>query len=130
MRGKIFIPFILIPLVELGILIKIGGIIGAFNTVILVVITGIIGATMAQSQGFMIMRQIRLELESGRMPGRSLLNGLFVLIGGIVLLTPGILTDILGFALLVPQVRELAIEKLMKKLSERPLGRNSSYYTS
>ncbi|MDD3041828.1 MAG: membrane protein FxsA [Methanosarcinaceae archaeon] len=117
---KLFSLFLVIPLVELFLLLKISGIIGPVNTVLIILITATIGAYLAKSQGFLVLRQIQNATGQGHMPGNELLHGLFVLIGGFALLTPGFLTDLAGFSMLVPQIREiyvgLAREMIRRKL--------------
>ena len=104
---RLLAVFIIIPLVELIILIKVGSYIGLWPTILIVVLTGVVGAALARYQGFLIINKIRADVSSGRVPARELIDGLLVLIGGIVLLTPGFLTDICGFILLIPFTRNL-----------------------
>lgn len=111
--------FILIPFIELAILIKVGSKIGFWPTMSVVVITGIVGAALARYQGFIILEKIRSEVNFGRVPAEKLLDGLLVLIGGIVLLTPGFLTDLFGFLLLVPFTRGRIKSLLRKKLEQK-----------
>lgn len=99
--------FVIIPLIELAILIKVGSYIGLWPTILIVVLTGILGAALARYQGFMIINKIKSDLNSGRVPAQELIDGLLILVGGIVLLTPGFLTDFCGFLLLIPQTRSL-----------------------
>lgn len=99
-------------------LIKVGQWIGALNTVGLVVLTGILGATMARFQGLSVLGKIQRELAIGQMPSESLFDGVLIFIGGILLLTPGILTDALGFFLLVPYGRLLVKNYLKRKIRE------------
>lgn len=106
---KLFSVFLIVPIVELYLLIKIGGMIGALNTVIIILITASLGAYMAKSQGFRVLRQIQDATSQGRIPGNELLHGLFVLIGGFALITPGLLTDAIGFSMLIPQIREIYV---------------------
>jgi len=106
---KLFSVFLIIPLIELYLLIKVGGMIGALNTIIIILITASLGAYMAKSQGFHVLRQIQDATNQGRMPGNELLHGLFVLIGGFALITPGLLTDAIGFSMLIPQTREIYV---------------------
>ncbi|AKB33151.1 FxsA protein [Methanosarcina siciliae HI350] len=107
---KLFSLFLIIPLVEIYLLVKIGGIIGAFNTVLVILITASFGAYLTKIQGFRVLRQIQDATRQGYMPGNELLHGLFVLIGGFALLTPGFLTDAIGFSMLIPQIREIYVE--------------------
>ncbi len=111
--------FIAVPLIELYLLFLIGERIGPLPTVGLVMVTGFIGASLARSQGLKVWRQIQTELQSGQMPAAELIDGLLVLIGGIVLLTPGLLTDLCGFALMIPAVRAVAKERLSRRFKIR-----------
>lgn len=102
--------FIGVPLLELALLIKLGTAIGLTKTLLIVVGTGIAGAALARSQGFTILQRIQVDLEAGRLPTDDLINGACVLAGGLLLLTPGLLTDTVGFCLLIPMTRELLKE--------------------
>ncbi len=106
---KLFSLFLIIPVVEIYLLLKVGEIIGALNTVLIILITAGIGANQTKSQGFRVLRQIQDATMQGYMPGNELLHGLFVLIGGFALLTPGFLTDTIGFSMLIPQIREIYV---------------------
>ena len=120
--------FVLLPLAELVLLIQIGQLIGLFWTLALVITTGFLGATLARRQGLQAWIAIQKELRSGRMPGGALVDGLLILIGGIVLLTPGILTDLAGFALLVPATRT-ALKRALQKRFQRALERGDASFT-
>ncbi len=104
---RLLAVFTVIPLIELIILVKVGSYIGLWPTILIVVLTGIVGASLARYQGFIIINKIRSDVSSGRVPARELIDGLLILIGGIVLLTPGFITDICGFFLLIPFTRNL-----------------------
>ena len=114
---KLLVVFIAIPLIELAILVKIGELIGFWPTIGMVIITGAIGAALAQSQGFRVFAKIQAELAAGRIPTHHLIDGLLILVGGIVLLTPGLLTDILGFLLMIPWIRKQFKRWLVYKFS-------------
>ncbi|MBS4535671.1 FxsA family protein [Clostridium sp. D2Q-14] len=105
MLGKLILLFTLVPIVELFILFKIAEVTSGLATILLVLLTGIAGAYLAKSEGRIIINRIKNELSQGRMPGNELINGLCVLIGGALLLTPGIITDIVGFSLVIPMTR-------------------------
>jgi len=105
MRLRLLALFILVPLLELALLIRVGEMIGLWNTVGLVLATAIAGSMLARSQGARVLQEIRGDLAGGRVPAAQLVDGLLILIGGIVLLTPGFLTDILGFLLILPFTR-------------------------
>ena len=114
MLGKLILLFTVTPLVELYVLFKVAEVTSAWATIGLVLITGIAGAYLAKSEGRMILTKIKMELNSGRVPGNELLNGLCVLVGGALLLTPGLITDILGFSLVIPGTRE-AFKAVVKR---------------
>jgi UPF0716 protein FxsA len=117
--------FILLPLVELAILIQVGQWIGVLWTLALVVATGFLGAALARRHGVKAWIAIRDELRAGRMPAAALADGLLILIGGIVLLTPGLLTDLFGFAMLVPASRN-AFKKALSRRFEQAAQRGEA----
>jgi UPF0716 protein FxsA len=92
---------------ELYILVTAGQIIGIWPTVSLVILTGVAGAWLARSQGLEILRRIQDETARGQMPATTLIDGALVLVGGLLLLTPGFFTDVLGFSFLVSATRNL-----------------------
>ena len=109
---RLILIFIVVPLIEILLLIEIGSRIGAFNTILVIVLTAILGASMMRQQGFTIMRNIQRDLSQGRMPTGELINGALVLVGGIVLLTPGFFTDAMGLILLIPATRGFIRKKI------------------
>jgi UPF0716 protein FxsA len=115
------------PLIELAILVYLGTIIGALYTVLIVVATGILGAVMARHQGLAALSRIRSSIESGIMPANELFDGALILAGGLLLLTPGIITDIVGFAVLVPQTRRI-IRRWIRSLIHRRIQRGEIHY--
>ncbi|MGH7545884.1 MAG: FxsA family protein [Gemmatimonadota bacterium] len=102
---RLALIFIALPLLELAILVRLGMWIGFWPTMAIVLGTGVLGALLAHAQGFLIWVRIQRELVQGRMPASELVDGFLILVGGIVLLTPGLLTDLCGFLLLVPWTR-------------------------
>jgi UPF0716 protein FxsA len=104
---NLLILFTVVPLIELALLAKLSGIIHFWPTIGLILLTGIIGAALARHEGLRTVRQIQSELNQGRMPGRQLVDALMILVAGALLVTPGILTDCVGFSLLLPPVRAL-----------------------
>jgi len=111
--------FIVMPLLELWLLVKLGGHYGVGPTLLLVVVTGIAGAWMARTQGVMILLSIQRELAEGRMPAPQMIDGVMILVAGVLLLTPGLITDAAGFLLLVPPVRALIRGWLRRKLERK-----------
>lgn len=118
MLFKLFLFFTLIPMAELYILIHIGGIIGGLNTVLLVIITGFLGAYLARMEGLNTMIKVRRNLDQGLMPAEELLDAFIILVAGLVLITPGLLTDMAGLLLLWPPTRNKFKRFLRKKFDE------------
>ncbi len=118
MLSRLILLFVTVPLVELAILLYVGQWVGPAPTVGLVVLTGIAGAAMARRQGIQAFLAMRQELTLGRVPV-SFLDGLSVLVGGVLLLTPGILTDVLGFGLIFPATRRWIQKRIRKRLERR-----------
>ena len=111
---KLFALFIITPVVEMALLIEIGKRIGTLQTIAIIVVTGIVGASLAKSQGLRIMRDVKLSVHNGEIPHNHLIEGVLILIGGALLITPGILTDVAGFVLVIPWTRRLIRERLKK----------------
>jgi len=100
MFAKLLILFVAVPLIELAVLIDIGKIIGTFSTLVLIILTGIIGAYLARLEGFRVLFTIRHKMSVGQLPAVELVDGLIILIAGVLLITPGIITDCFGFLML------------------------------
>ena len=115
---RLLLLFTVVPLVELFLLVKLGTVIGIGPTVLIVITTGVLGAWLARWQGLGVLRRLTEDLNEGRLPADALIDGLLILIAGAVLLTPGLITDALGFVLLVPQSRTL-VRRLIRDRFER-----------
>ena len=111
--------FIGLPILELALLIRLHGVVGFMPTLLLVLLTGIAGAALVRRQGISILFKIQQEMAAGNLPAPQMMDGIMVLLAGALLVTPGLLTDIAGFALLVPFVREHIRLWLRKKLEEK-----------
>lgn len=118
---KLLVLFIITPVVEMALLIELGKRIGTLQTIGIIVLTGIIGASLAKSQGLRIVRNIKESVHNGEMPHNHLIEGVLILLGGALLITPGILTDAAGFVLVIPWTRRLIRERL-KKYFKRRIG--------
>lgn len=103
--ARLLLLFIVVPAVELVLLLWLADVLDWKVTVALIVITGVVGTILARSQGFRVWRRIQEELASGQMPGKSLVDAVMILIAGGLLVTPGVLTDLLGISLLLPPCR-------------------------
>lgn len=119
--------FILIPVIEILILAKIGSRVGFWPAIALVVIPGVLGAAMARSQGLAAVSEIKSELSAGRLPGNRIIEGVLILIGGLLLITPGIITDLLGFSVLIPGVRKYYRIVLTRGILDRLAARSFTY---
>lgn len=115
---RLFLLFTLLPLAELYILVKIGSYFGVMAAVFIVIGTGFLGALLAKQQGLGVWVRIQNEMRQGRFPGNELIDGLLLFIAGVVLVTPGLITDIIGFLLLVPVTRHYFKSWIKDKLSE------------
>jgi UPF0716 protein FxsA len=132
MLWKLFLAFTIIPVSEIYVLIAIGGQIGILPSIGLVILTGIVGASLARSQGLQTLGRIRDSFQQGVVPGEELLNALLIAIAGIVLLTPGFLTDAAGLFLLIPATRTLCREWLKRRIelvyAQRNVGNGPIIY--
>ena len=112
----LFLLFLIVPIVEIAILIQLSEVIGGWPTIVVVIITAYAGAKMVKLQGLQTFAQIQQKSASGQMPTEELFSGVCILISGVLLLTPGILTDVLGFLLLTPAVRQKMAAVLKSKI--------------
>jgi UPF0716 protein FxsA len=115
---KLFLAFTLVPFIEIYLLIKIGGQVGAFNTILIVILTGLLGASLARLEGIKTMTKVRDSLNRGDLPAEEMLDAMLIFVAGVVLLTPGFITDLTGLALLVPKLRYWFKRWLRKKFDE------------
>ncbi|PID58612.1 membrane protein FxsA [candidate division KSB3 bacterium] len=115
MAVKLFLAFTLIPALEIYLLIYLGAAIGAWNTLLVILLTGVVGAFLARLEGWHTFLKIQQNLQQGRMPAEEMIDALIILVAGIMLLTPGFLTDSAGLLLLIPRVRFFFKRWLRKK---------------
>jgi len=105
----LFAIFIIVPIVEIGLFIQVGGAIGVWPTLAIVVLTALVGTSLMRSQGIMTLNRLQASLSDGSNPADPIAQGAMILVAGVLLLTPGFFTDALGFALLLPPVRAAII---------------------
>ena len=105
MMGRFVFLFILVPLLELYLLIKIGGYLGAFQTVALVILTALLGLVLARFEGLRTLQQIKQSLAQGIVPAEEMVDGVLIFAGGILFIIPGVLTDLFALVLLIPYTR-------------------------
>ena len=122
-RGKVVLKllflFTVVPCIELYLLFEVAGHIGGLETIYLVLLTGIVGASMAKREGLSVIQEIQTASVNGEPPADKLVEGLMVLVGGILLVTPGILTDAVGLSLIFPLTRRLLVSLVKRGLKER-----------
>ena len=112
----LILVFTIIPALELYLLLKVGSYIGAFNTVLLIIFTGVYGAYWARLEGLRTWLNFQRDLNNGIMPADKILDGLLILIGGVLLITPGLITDVAGLLLIIPLTRILIKAWLARKI--------------
>ncbi|VAW19150.1 FxsA protein [hydrothermal vent metagenome] len=116
--GRIlFLLFLIVPIIEIGIFIIVGQLIGLWLTLAGVVVTALLGSFIIRIQGFSLIREIQQLMAAGVLPTRQIADGLILAIAGALLLTPGYFTDTIGFLLLVPQIRTLIYQEIKKRIS-------------
>ena len=118
MLGKLLLAFIVLPLVDLYVLFVVAGYIGVVETVALVIVTGIVGGALAKTQGAQTVRRLQYKMSRGESPSAELADGALILVGAALLVTPGLITDGIGFALLLPFVRPY-VRSLLSSYFER-----------
>lgn len=120
MFGRLVLLFTVIPALEIYLLVHVGGVIGGMNTLLLVIATGVVGAYYTRLQGFSVVRRLQENLHAGRPPANELVDGAMLLLGGALLITPGLLTDAFGLSLVFPPSRDfwkrLFLEWLNRKI--------------
>lgn len=107
--------FVMVPVAEISLLIRVGGSIGPLNTILFVILTAVLGAYLVRQQGFATITKLQEESNAGRIPAMQIAEGVALLFAGAVLLTPGFITDALGFSLLIPPVRQGIITWFIKR---------------
>ncbi len=116
MFGRLFLLFIIVPVVELYLLIKVGQAIDVWPTIAIILLTGFAGANLVKRQGRAVLLQLNQQLAAGQIPAEPIVDGVLVLVAGVLLISPGVLTDITGILLLLPFVRGFLRRRLLKSL--------------
>nr|CAA6829375.1 MAG: Exlusion protein FxsA [uncultured Thiotrichaceae bacterium] len=124
--------FFLVPLVEIYFLIQVGGVIGVLPTVLLVVLTAVVGAFLLRQQGLSTLARFQSSMGQGKLPATAMFEGVMLIIGGALLMTPGFFTDAIGFACLLPFSRKWLAKAMLSKVSVQQFGQKgaTSSYTS
>ncbi|OKY27300.1 MULTISPECIES: FxsA family protein [Thalassotalea] len=114
----LFFLFIVIPIIEIMVLMQVGALIGAWPTIAIVVITAWLGAKNVKQQGIATLQSVQDKMAQGEAPSNEIVAGLLLLVAGVLLVTPGFVTDFFGLSLLIPQVRNGLINAVQKQLSQ------------
>src|SRR5262245_51296529 len=114
--------FIVVPIAELAVIIQVGGLIGVWWTIALLIADSILGSVLLRTQGRSAWMRFNAAVQSARIPAREVLDGALVITGGVLLLTPGFITDIFGIVLLIPPTRALVRRIVARRLERRMIS--------
>lgn len=126
----LFLLFIVVPIIEITLLINVGQAIGAWNTVGLVLLSAFIGVNMLRYQGLSTLGRAQQRMQSGELPGREMVEGIVLAVGGALLLTPGFVTDVIGFLCLIPFTRQRFADLLLSRFSVVTMSQQQSQQRS
>ncbi|MGD8868527.1 MAG: FxsA family protein [Gemmatimonadales bacterium] len=127
MFRRLILFFIAVPIIELAVLIQLGRLIGLWPTLGIIGVTGVLGAMLASREGLRAWHAFQMELAQGRVPGRPILDGLSIFAGGALLLTPGLLTDLLGFTLLARPTRRWLQNRVVNRFGGRLISQGQVF---
>ncbi|SFG04916.1 FxsA family protein [Neptunomonas qingdaonensis] len=123
----LFLLFILIPIIEITVLINVGQTIGTWYTVGLVLLSAFIGINMLRYQGLSTLARAQQRLNAGEMPAQEMVEGLVLAVGGALLITPGFVTDFIGFCCLIPFTRQAFVKGLMKRFQVVSMSKRQTF---
>ncbi len=118
----LLILFIVVPIIEIGLFIQVGGFLGVWPTIALVLITAMVGASLVRSQGIRTLLNVQSRLQKGQLPAQQILEGVLLAVAGVLLLTPGFMTDALGMVVLLPIPRAMLAKYLMARVVVKGVG--------
>ncbi|MCG9679205.1 membrane protein FxsA [Vibrio sp. Isolate23] len=118
----LLLMFIFVPIIEIGLFISVGGYLGLWPTIALVLITAFAGASLVRSQGLQTLMSVQNRLQQGELPAQQILEGVMLAVSGVLLLTPGFMTDALGMLVLLPAPRAAMAKYLMSKMTVQSVG--------
>ena len=126
----LFLLFIVVPIIEITLLINVGQAIGAWNTVGLVLLSAFVGVNMLRYQGLSTLGRAQQRMQSGEIPGKEMVEGIVLAVGGALLLTPGFVTDVIGFLCLIPFTRQRFAKLLFSRFSVVAMSQHGAQFTS
>jgi UPF0716 protein FxsA len=124
MFARLFILFTTVSLLEIFVLVKVGGVLGAWPTIALVIVTALVGSALVRSQGLQLVAELQKRMAKGEMPGQQLVEGIMLILTGMLLVTPGFVTDFCGLLLLQPTIRSAIAKTILAnvKFSNATMG--------
>ncbi|MCW8832375.1 MAG: FxsA family protein [Colwellia sp.] len=129
----LFALFIIVPIIEITVLMQVGALIGAWPTVAIVIVSAWLGAKYVRQQGLATLQSVQTKMAQGEMPSGEIVTGLMLLVAGVLLVTPGFVTDVFGLSLLIPSVRQAlasSVQKHMQASQGSAFGANAHFYSS
>ena len=112
----LLLMFIIVPVIEIALFIQVGGILGLWPTVVLIILTAVVGASLVRSQGLQTLLTVQQRMNKGELPAQQIIEGVMLAVAGVLLLTPGFMTDAMGMAVLLPWPRAWLAKQFMSKL--------------
>lgn len=123
----LFFLFVIIPIIEIAVLMQVGAWLGAWPTIAIVIVTAWLGAKNVKQQGIATLQSVQNKMAQGEAPSNEIVAGLLLLVAGVLLVTPGFVTDFFGLSLLVPQIRNGLINAVQKQLSQHTVVHTQSF---
>ena len=124
----LFVLFIVIPIIEIAVLIQVGELLGLWPTIAIVITSAWLGAKYVRQQGLATMQSVQSKMAQGEMPSTEIVTGLMLLVAGVLLVTPGFVTDIFGLMLLIPQVRQAIAAMVQKHMLVGQVAAGASFH--
>ncbi|RUO29415.1 hypothetical protein CWE12_10590 [Aliidiomarina sedimenti] len=120
--------FIAVPIVEIAVLLQVGDLIGGLNTLVVIILTAVIGALLVKQQGIQNWMRMQSKMARGQMPGEEMAGGLLIFLAGVLLITPGFVTDVIGLLFLLPPTRSVIAKAMLKRMVIRGAGAQFSHF--
>lgn len=126
----LFVLFIIIPIIEITVIMQVGALLGVWPTIAIVILSAWLGAKYVRQQGLATLQSVQTRMAQGEMPSEEIVTGLMLLVAGVLLVTPGFVTDIFGLSLLVPAVRTAIALQVQKHIKVNQLGAGAAFHHS
>ncbi len=125
----LFVLFIIIPIIEITVIMQVGALLGVWPTVAIVILSAWLGAKYVRQQGLATLQSVQTKMAQGEMPSGEIVTGLMLLVAGVLLVTPGFVTDIFGLSLLVPSVRAAIANQVQKHIKVNQFGAGAAFHS-